>query len=417
MPALPVEVTSFLTAVTDKLKYGQNAGARSSASIGSGANGTVVITALNPGTAGNSWTVAVVVGAGTAPLSVGISGSAITVTLATNTGTPVTASNTAKLVAAALNANTTFAATFTANVTGTGASSLSTAVSAFALTGGVAQDANLRVLGANYLAAQDTATVLELFQNYISNPTVVTANGGSTTTATFATATTASAYIGATVTFASNTTTAALRNVTAVVKSNTTTALTFTTTLPGTVVSGDTFTIQQTLLNSAILELRGPSRYVNDDNTIDARSRGDSPPGEVYGFNRTVLDALERLCEQLGTSLTGTTISGSTIKCGTGSTTTNIVTNTTFRIDELKGFTATISGASRVIIGNNETTIFLEAPLASAPSATTAIALVTVPGVASVLKVHPGGQPGNNTRLAQYIAAAQTAVAAFVVAA
>lgn len=419
MPALPVEVTSFLTAVTDKLKYGQNAGTRSTASIGSGANGTVTLTAKASGTAANSWTIAVAVGGGTAPLSVGVVGTAITVTLATNLGAPVTASNTALLIAAALNANVTVAAVFSAAFSGTGASSLSAAASAVSASGGVAQDTNRSNAGINYLRAQDMATVLEIFQNYISNPTVVTATAGSTTTATVASIT-ASSYVGARVTFAANTTTVALRNQVAYVKSNTGTVFTFTTTLPGAVVAGDTFTIQQTLVDAAILQLRGPSRYATNDATLDARSRGDAPAGDVYGLNRTVLDALSRLNEQLGTSLATVAITGSAFKTGSSSTTSSIVTNQTLRIDQFKGYYATIAGVTRLITGNNETTLFVSPAFTSAPAADVAVAIAMAtrePAPNNFGAVAPGGQPGDNALLAQAIEKTQATVAAFTIAA
>lgn len=73
--------------------------------IGSGANGTVSIEA-DAGEAGNAITVTVVAGTGeSSALAAAISGSAITVTLATNAEEePDNAANTATLVAAAIDA-------------------------------------------------------------------------------------------------------------------------------------------------------------------------------------------------------------------------------------------------------------------------------------------------------------------------
>lgn len=101
--------------------------------IGTGANGTVSLEVDTPGAAGNAWTVAVTVPAGTSPLTVTFVGTAITVALAVSGGVPVTPSNTATLVAAAINAAVT---AVTATASGTGADSLSLAESE-TFTGGV----------------------------------------------------------------------------------------------------------------------------------------------------------------------------------------------------------------------------------------------------------------------------------------
>lgn len=404
MPAISAERINFLTAVSDSLIYGQNAGARASATIGSGANGTIQLVAKAPGTAGNSWTVAVTVPAGTASLAVTVVGTAISVALAVSSGVPVTNSNTAKLIAAAIN-NSSAGTSVKASFTGTGASSISAAQTTTAFAGGTAIDTNRATVGVNYLRAQDMATVLEFFKEALGNSSVVTATGGSTTTAVVS-ALVSGAYVGAKVTFASNTTTAALQGVTAYVKSNNTTTLTFTSALPAACASTDTFTIEQTFLDAAISELRS------------GRNRGDAPAGNPFGLSRTVLNALQKICEQAaGSTLTAKTIA--TLTTGSGSTTTSVVNSTSdMRIDAFKGMTLTVSGASRKILGNTESTFVLTSALGSAPSASTSFT-VTIPAVDSdndPTFAYAGGQP-HNYKLANFIASAQAVVEAFVSAA
>jgi len=109
--------------------------ANAQATIGSGTDGSVVITASGigvTGSAGNSLLASVVVAGGTVPLSVSYTAPTLTINLATNAGVPATVDNTATLVAAAIDA----LAEFSATATGTGASSLSTA-EAPAFMGGV----------------------------------------------------------------------------------------------------------------------------------------------------------------------------------------------------------------------------------------------------------------------------------------
>lgn len=104
------------------------------AEIGSGANGTVTITADNDlaGEDGNAVVVEVLVPAGTSGLTVSYSAPTLTVSLAVNAGSPVTASNTATLVAAAIDG----LADFSAVASGTGADSLSVAEGPTQFSGG-----------------------------------------------------------------------------------------------------------------------------------------------------------------------------------------------------------------------------------------------------------------------------------------
>ncbi len=111
-------------------------------------------------------------------------------------------------------------------------------------------------------------------------------------------------------------------------------------------------------------------------------------------------------------------LSWPSMACGTGSTDTVIVCNiTNMAIDQFKGQKCTISGASRRIVGNTESTLVLNRALGSAPSAATAIS-ITVPldddkhPSMRISSVFPGGQPGENYRLANLLDQVQTAFAA-----
>jgi hypothetical protein len=106
---------------------------------------------------------------------------------------------------------------------------------------------------------------------------------------------------------------------------------------------------------------------------------------------------------------------------GSGSSTTEVVIDTSLlssdlRIDQFRGMRATISGVSRLIVGNDEDTLLLDSAI-SAPGAAVAVS-ITIPEDAtapSMLpgRVHPGGQPGNNRVLADHIAQAEAAVVAY----
>ena len=106
------------------------------ATIGTGTDGTVVITYDNVGTEGNAYDVAIVIADGAnAAMTAALSGTTITVTLGTGAeaGVVATAKNTALLIAAAITALTPF----TAAKSGTGADSIATATEEnVAFTGG-----------------------------------------------------------------------------------------------------------------------------------------------------------------------------------------------------------------------------------------------------------------------------------------
>lgn len=126
------------------------------ADIGGGANGTVTVAV--PGSAGDLYTIEVVVPGGTSALSVDKSSTTVTVNLAVSAGVPVAASNTATLVAAAIN---DLDSEMTATASGTGADPLTSAEGPTSLSGGA--DGDWTELGAGFyeldLTAADTDTL------------------------------------------------------------------------------------------------------------------------------------------------------------------------------------------------------------------------------------------------------------------
>lgn len=103
------------------------------ASIGTGANGTVDLTAV-PGASGNAYSIQVVVPVGTAPLTVTQLAGNITVNLAVAAGVPQNVQNTAALVADAINS---VVVGVVAEATGTGVDSLTLAEGPAFFEGGV----------------------------------------------------------------------------------------------------------------------------------------------------------------------------------------------------------------------------------------------------------------------------------------
>lgn len=105
------------------------------ATIGSGANGTVTITVDTAGEDGNDYTVEVVTGTGNnSPLAAALVGTAITVTLATDgSGDPDALANTATLIAAAIDGLSGVSAA----ASGTGGDAISAAEGPTSFTGGV----------------------------------------------------------------------------------------------------------------------------------------------------------------------------------------------------------------------------------------------------------------------------------------
>lgn len=126
----------------------------SSAVIGTVPDGQVYLVASEEGTVGNTYTVEVVVPAGTSPLSVSRVGDAYTINLAVNGGVPVGSENTAVRVRNAINATTQ---DVVATVLGSGTGSLSLAEGPTPFTGGVDQvlaeseDFDLRIVSVDRL--------------------------------------------------------------------------------------------------------------------------------------------------------------------------------------------------------------------------------------------------------------------------
>lgn len=105
------------------------------AAIGTGANGTVTITADedNAGDCGNSLTVTVQIPTGTSGLTASFAGNQLIINLAVIAGVPDAVQNTATLIAAAIDALTGFSAV----ASGTGADSISAAEGPTQFAGGV----------------------------------------------------------------------------------------------------------------------------------------------------------------------------------------------------------------------------------------------------------------------------------------
>lgn len=114
--------------------YQENHTANASVTLGSGANGTLIISAVDAlaGTAGNAVTVEVVVPGGTSGLAASLVGTTLVINLAVSAGVPVAAANRVFQLADLLNTLDNLSATFT----GTGVDSLSVAVPVTAFAGG-----------------------------------------------------------------------------------------------------------------------------------------------------------------------------------------------------------------------------------------------------------------------------------------
>lgn len=279
-----------------------------------------------------------------------------------------------------------------------------------ALKQGTDLGSSVRGAAQNYLRAQDMATVLDLLQQALSQSSALTTVSGTTTSVTDGAATfDVDSQIGNVVVFAGNTT-AALAGVERRVVANDATTLTFSSydPLPAAPAAGDEYTIRGEMFQDYIDDLR------------EEKSLADSPAGSVYGHNRVAVAALVRGIELLGGTLSK--ISMGTMDTGTGSTESVLVVDNRgagdMRIDGLRGLEATVSGETRIIVANDETTLTLSSDLSSAPSSGTAVAL-TVPvtdfggTAAQKMRVHPGAQPGENRVLADLVDQLQTVVAGF----
>lgn len=266
-----------------------------------------------------------------------------------------------------------------------------------------------RGAAANYLRAQDLATALELMQDVLQTVSL-TAIAGSTATsvkdgaATFV----AGRQIGNTVTFEGNVT-AALAGKTAVVIDNDTDELFFGSALPAAPAVGDNYSISGTMFASAISSLReGKS------------GNGVSPAGSPYGDVTVSTDALIRALLQWGGSLADIEQNVANLEAAAGSTASVIKVTLPFRPDQFIGKRLTDAGGnSSIITSNSDSSITVAPALAGgAPVAGTAI-LITNPenSVNSAIKrlnPHPGGQPGENLKLAFLIGQVEARLIAVV---
>lgn len=114
--------------------YAEDVVSNATAAIGTGANGTVNIEAIDDyhGDTGNSLSVEVVLPLTDGPLSASFSGTSLVVNLAVSGGLPDAGANTSTLIAAAIDA----LANFSATASGTGVDSISAAEGPTAFTGG-----------------------------------------------------------------------------------------------------------------------------------------------------------------------------------------------------------------------------------------------------------------------------------------
>lgn len=407
MPALSTVNAMYVKRIRDLLRTGVDY-RTAQLTLGSGTS-AILLQAQEPGAPGNSITVQVTVPAGTSGLAVSVSGLAITIALAVNAGVPVGASNTATLIAAAVNGSAAASALVRAFLpAGSGAGSLSTASGPTALSGGSqgSGESTVQTNPLNFLRAQDMASVLEVLQDALDQPSALTATGGTSTSVQDTGAFVANSQVGNKIRFTGNTT-AALAGVTATVVSNTANACFFAPgALPATPAAGDTYTIIGALVDPIISELR------------DGRSSGDSPAGNEFGDSRLVTDALVRMTRQLGGTVSDKSIMSGTT--GSGSTTTRVVLNmlgARLRPDQFKGMRLDVTGFGvRKIVGNDESAVFFDLPFSSAPGSAVAFTIAVPQDSTDAdanLTFAPGGQPANNRLLAELIRVCEAAVVAF----
>lgn len=405
MPALSAETASFLRRVKDDLTQGQDRPAFASLVL----NGAIEITAADPGAAGNAWTVEVVLPTadGPSPLSVGVAGTAITITLAIDgLDEPVDAANTAALITTAINAATT--AVVARLIQSGGTTVFDADLGPLSLAGGSDNPSLTPSAPVNFLRAQDMATVFALLQDALSQPTPLTATGGSLTSVVDGAATfEAHSQIGNLVLFAGNTTAALAGVVARVVANNTTTLFFAPGSLPAAPVATDTYTIIGGLFDVAIEKLR------------DGKGLADAPAGSVYGDVYTVQDALVRGLEQLNASLAQQKVFSGVVLAGT--TDELVLVNTRggeLRNDEFRGLKVVVDGTHVRTIYNHVGNAFPMVPALSAvpdPGDTFEVFVpVDQTYSANFIKAHPGGQPGDNYRLADLIDQLEAAVEAFV---
>lgn len=408
MPALSTDVALYIKRVVDTLRTGPDYSA-AELLLGSGTS-AVKFVAANAGVAGNSISVEVLVPAGTSALAVAVSGNAISISLDVTLGVPNAGANTATLVAAAVNAAAADLVGAYLPV-GSGAGSLSAAVAETNLSGGRGGEGGVNTYPLNFLRAQDMASVLDLFQDAVSQPAAAAATGGTANSVQNTGSFVANTQIGNTVVFAGNVT-AALAGVQAVVVSNTANALFFAAgALPAAPVAGDTFTIVGTFLSSAISDLR------------DGRGPGSAPAGNVYGDSRVVVSALARAAEQLGGSLapdpviwSGVSAAGSFGDARTSTIKLDLAGGA-LRVDQFKNLVLSSMGVEpRKIVSNDESSVVVAPALAVLPGAGVGFA-ITFPEYSTDASRNytfaPGGQPHDNRALAELILAAEAAVVAF----
>jgi len=272
----------------------------------------------------------------------------------------------------------------------------------------------------NYLRAQDMATVLELLTDAlvgtIAEPAApLTVVSGTTTTIVDGASTfVAGAQVGNTVTIVGDAGAGSITvGETAVVVSNTTTTLTVAPAFSAAVTASDTYLLSNTMLEAEIATLR------------EGKGIADATPGNPYGARKAAIAGLMLAIERLGSTVAERNIGRAGLTSLAGSDDTVVLLDTfgvDFRIDQLKGLRAVVTGRGEgIVLKNDENSITLRGPMAAAAQAGDAVAL-TVPvndfGGTSAPKIrtHPGAQPGENAFLADLIDQLQTLVEASTVA-
>jgi hypothetical protein len=177
-------------------------------------------------------------------------------------------------------------------------------------------------------------------------------------------------------------------------------------------VDATTYTISGGIAADAINALR------------EDKSISESPSGDIYGDLRSVKDGIVKMIVQLGGTVTNQNVAS--LVCGTGSTDTVVVIDTStatgcgakFAPDQFKNLQVTIGSDTCTILRNDETTLTLRTALSSAPSASTAMTIFKpVTSIRSVDNTipHPGAQPGENRILADLLTQVRARVAAYTV--
>ena len=147
---------------------------------------------------------------------------------------------------------------------------------------------------------------------------------------------------------------------------------------------------------------------------------GVAPAGSPYGQARVSTDALIRALLQWGGALSDIEQQVASLEAAAGSTASVVKVTLSFRPDQFIGKRLTDAGGnSSIITANSDSSITVSPALAGgAPGAGTAIGITapenSVNSAVKRLNPHPGGQPGENLKLAFLIGQVETRLTAVV---